>query len=77
MSYGLLDGDGYKHGAVKHGAKERAFYDYRKGVWHHPTAWKASGTCSSTRCAGAHIRVSNKWVGNYLREFTFRANNAI
>lgn len=28
-SYNLLTGDGYKHGAVKHGAKEYAFYDYR------------------------------------------------
>lgn len=29
MSYGLLEGDGYKHGVVKHGAKEFAYYDYR------------------------------------------------
>ena len=29
VSYGLLTGDGYKHGTVKHGAKEYAYYDYR------------------------------------------------
>ena len=35
MSYGLLNGDGYKHGTVKDGAKENAYYDYREGVTHH------------------------------------------
>lgn len=35
MSYGLLEGDGYKHGSVKHGAKEWAYYDYRHGATHH------------------------------------------
>ncbi len=34
-SYGLLTGDGYKHGRVKHGAKEYAFYDYREGETFH------------------------------------------
>src|ERR1700726_682062 len=31
MSYGLLTGDGFTHGAVKHGAKEWTYYDYRTG----------------------------------------------
>ena len=26
VSYGLLSGDGYVHGAIKHGAKEYAYY---------------------------------------------------
>ena len=34
MSYGLLEGDGYKHGAVKHAAKEWAYYDYRHDAVH-------------------------------------------
>ena len=32
MSYGLLTGDGYQHGVVKHRAKEFAYYDYRHGA---------------------------------------------
>src|SRR6185437_16212179 len=28
VSYGLLTGDGYKHGQVKHGEKDYAHYDY-------------------------------------------------
>ncbi|PZR92474.1 MAG: IS1595 family transposase, partial [Hyphomicrobiales bacterium] len=35
MSYGLLTGDGYKHGAVEHGAKEWAYYDYHHDATHH------------------------------------------
>jgi transposase len=35
VSYGLLEGDGYQHGVVKHGAKEFAYYDYRHGAKHH------------------------------------------
>ena len=30
MSYGLLTGDGYVHGAVKHSAKEWSRYDYKQ-----------------------------------------------
>jgi len=33
-SYGLLAFDGYQHGAVKHGAKEWSYYDWRHGVNH-------------------------------------------
>ena len=35
VSYGLLSGDGFKHGVVKHGAKEYAHYDYRSGETFH------------------------------------------
>lgn len=34
-SYGLLEGDGFKHGRAKHGAKEYAFYDYHAGETFH------------------------------------------
>ena len=75
MSYGLLDGDGYKHGAVKHGAKEWAFYDYREGVWHHTNSVESFWHLFKHSVRGTHISVSNKWIGNYLREFTFRSNH--
>lgn len=35
MSYGLLEGDGYKHGTVRHGAREWSYYDYRHGDPQH------------------------------------------
>jgi len=35
LFYGLLTGDDYTHGAVKHGAKEYAHYDYRSGETFH------------------------------------------
>ena len=46
MSYGLLEPDGYKHGAVKHGAKEWSCYDYRHDATHHTNSvenfWRPS-----------------------------------
>jgi ISXO2 transposase-like protein len=35
MSYGLLTGDGYTHGAVTHAAKEWSWYDWRTGETFH------------------------------------------
>lgn len=35
VSYGLLTPDGFQHGAVQHGAKEYAYYDWRLDVTHH------------------------------------------
>ncbi len=35
ISYGLLTGDGFTHGAVKHGAKEWSWYDWRTGETFH------------------------------------------
>ena len=35
MSYGLLNPDGYRHGTVRHGAKEWARYDYQADETFH------------------------------------------
>lgn len=35
VSYNLLAGDWFKHGVVKHGAKEYALYDYQSGETFH------------------------------------------
>ncbi len=48
MSYGLLTGDGYKHGAVKHGAKEWAYYDYRHDATHHTNHVESFCVCSKS-----------------------------
>lgn len=75
MSYGLLEGDGYKHGTVKHGAKEWAYYDYRHDALHHTNSVESFWRLFKKSVAGTHIHVSQKYMGRYLGEFTFRANH--
>tara|TARA_R110000787_G_scaffold117002_9_gene227490 strand:+ start:1426 stop:2310 length:885 start_codon:yes stop_codon:yes gene_type:complete len=75
MSYGLLDGDGYTHGAVKHGAKEYAYYDYRHGVTHHVNHVESFWRLFKKSVASTHIHVSQKHMQRYLGEFTFRSNH--
>lgn len=68
MSYGLLTGDGYAHGAVKHAAKEWSRYDSTNSV---EGFWRLSK--ASVR--STHIQISGKHMQRYLDEFTFRANH--
>lgn len=75
MSYGLLDGDGYKHGAVKHGAKEFAYYDYRHDATHHTNNVESFWWLFKRSIASTHIHVSAKYMNRYLAEFTFRSNH--
>ena len=75
MSYGLLKGDGYTHGQVKHGRKEYAYYDYRHGVTHHVNHVESFWRLFKKSVASTHIHVSQKYMDRYLREFTFRANH--
>jgi len=57
MSYGLLDGDGYQHSAVKHGAKECAYYDYRTGVTHQVNNVEVFWRLFKKSVANTHIHV--------------------
>lgn len=75
MSYGLLDGDGYVHGAVKHGAKEWTVYDYRNNVTHHTNSVESFWKLFKKSVASTHIHVSAKHMNRYLDEFTFRSNH--
>ena len=75
MSYGLLEGDGYTHGAVKHGAKEYAYYDYRHDVTHHTNTVEGFWKLFKNSIRSTHIHVSDKYMQAYLGEFTFRANH--
>ena len=75
MSYGLLEGDGFTHGTVKHGAKEYAYYDYRHGVTHHVNNVESFWRLFKKSIASTHIHVSQKHMGKYLGEFTFRSNH--
>lgn len=75
MSYGLLDDDGYRHGRVKHGAKEYAYYDSREDVVHHVNSVEAFWRVFKKSVASIHIHVSGKYMRRYLDEFTFRSNH--
>jgi len=74
-SYGLLEGDGFKHGAVKHGAKEWSYYDYRTGETHHTNNVESFWRLFKRSIASTHIHVSERHMQRYLNEFTFRSNH--
>jgi transposase-like protein len=75
MSYGLLEGDGYRHGTVKHGQKEWTYYDYRHGATHHTNNVESFWKLFKKSVASTHIHVSSKYMDRYLGEFTFRSNH--
>ncbi len=75
VSYGLLDGDGYQHGQVKHGAKEWSYYDYRHGATHHTNHVESFWVLFKRSIRSTHIHVSPKYMNRYLSEFTFRSNH--
>ncbi len=75
LSYGLLNGDGYVHGSVQHGAKEWTHYDYRQDVTHHTNSIESFWKLFKTSVRSTHIHVSEKYMQRYLDEFTFRSDN--
>ena len=74
-SYGLLTPDGYKHGAVEHGAKEYAYYDWQLDVMHHTNNVESFWRLFKNSVRSTHIHVSAKYMDRYLSEFAFRMNN--
>ena len=75
VSYGLLSGDGYQHGQVKHAEKDYAHYDFRLDTVvstnHVESFWKLfKASVRST-----HIHISALHMQKYLDEFTFRSNH--
>ena len=74
-SYGLLTGDGFNHGRVKHGAKEYAVYDYRAGETFHVNTVEGFWKLFKASVRSTHIQISGKHMQRYLDEFTFRASN--
>lgn len=75
MSYGLLKGDGYQHGTVKHGAREYVRYDHTTGTLHHVNHVESFWRLFKKSVASTHIHVSPKYMDRYLNEFTFRLNH--
>lgn len=74
-SYNLLTGDGYIHGAVKHGAKEYSRYDHRQGVTHHVNSVEGFWRLFKALIRSMHVAISPKYMQRYLAEFTFQANH--
>ena len=75
VSYGLLSGDGYKHGQVKHAEKDYAHYDYRLDAVVSTNNVESFWRLFKNSIASTHIHVSQKHMQRYLDEFTFRANH--
>jgi transposase len=75
MSYGLLTGDGYKHGMVKHGAKEWSYYDFHHDVVHNTNRVESFWRLFKKSVASTHIHISSKYADRYLDEFAFRSNH--
>jgi transposase-like protein len=68
-SYGLLKGEGYQHGLVKHGKKQ-----WSDG-FHHTNSVESFWKLFKNSVRSTHISVSSKYMDRYLKEFTFRANH--
>lgn len=75
MSYNLLEGDGYTHGRVKHGAKEWSYYDYRHDAVHNTNRVESFWKLFKKSIASTHIHISSQHADRYLGEFSFRSNH--
>lgn len=69
MSYGLLEPDGYKHGAVTHSRNEWTYYDYRHDVTHSTNQVENFWRHFKVAVTSTHIHVSSKYMHRYLNEF--------
>ena len=75
ISYGLLSGDGYRHGAVDHGRKEWAWTDRVSGIRHHTNSVESFWRLFKNSVKSTHIHVSPQHMDRYLGEFSFRSNH--
>jgi transposase len=75
MSYGLLTGDGFTHGAVKHGANEWSYYDYRTGETFHTNSIEGFWKLFKNSVRSTHIHISGEKMPLYLAEFCYRTNH--
>ena len=75
MSYGLLTGEGYRHGRVKHSARQFALYDFQTSELHHVNHVESFWRVFKKSVTSTHIHISPKHMDRYLGEFTFRSNH--
>lgn len=74
-AYGLLKGDGYGHGRVKHSAKEWQRLDADAGEWVSTNGVENFWKQLKVSIRSTHVSVSQQHMPKYLGEFTFRANH--
>jgi transposase len=77
ISYSLLEGEGFKHGTVKHGQKEWSYYDYRHDAVHNTNRVESFWRLFKKSVASTHIHISAKYADRYLGEFAFRSNHRV
>src|SRR5205807_1098575 len=58
VSYGLLEGDGYQHGMVRHGEKEWSYYDYHHGAFHSTNHVESFWNLFKASVRSTHIHIS-------------------
>jgi transposase-like protein len=75
MSYGLLTGDGYRHGTVQHSDKDWSHYDWHTKETHSTNHVESFWKLFKASVRSTHIHVSSKYMDRYLAEFTFRSNH--
>jgi transposase-like protein len=75
MSYGLLTGDGYRHGTVTHSEKDWSHYDWHTRETHSTNHVESFWKLFKASVRSTHIHVSSKYMDRYLAEFTFRSNH--
>jgi hypothetical protein len=75
MSYGLLTGDGFVHGRVKHAAKEWTYYDYRTGETHSTNSIESFWHLFKYSVRSTHIQIGREKLPLYLAEFCYRSNH--
>jgi transposase len=75
MSYGLLSGDGFTHGSVKHGAKEWSYYDWRTDETYSTNTIEGFWKLFKNSVRSTHIHISAEKMPKYLGEFVFRSNH--
>jgi transposase-like protein len=66
--YNELTKEGYRHGSVKHSAKE-----YVNGI-HHTNTIEGHWSLLKRAIRGTHVSVSSKHLWKYVAEFSYRRN---
>jgi len=77
ISDGLLAGDGFIHGTVKHGIKEWSYYDYRTRQTHSTNSIESFWHLFKYSVRSTHIQVSREKLPLYLAEFCYRSNHRV
>jgi transposase len=77
ISHGLLEGDGYKHGTVKHGQKEWSYYCHRHDAVHNTNRVESFWKLFEKSFASTRVHISAKHANRYLSEFAFRTNDRV